>query len=133
MEELEGDGKAGEFKWFFRHYPRADYPESVRAAFALAAAVNQEPQSFWQLFWNLIVATEITDENVVGLAEAAGLDVEEFGADYGSEAGKAIINRDIDLAEEIGFSGTPGIVLCGQPVEPDADAIIDNLDHLIHD
>ncbi len=133
MEELEGDGKTGEFKWFFRHYPRADYPESVRAAYALAAAMNQELDSFWQLFWNLIVATEITDENVVDLADAAGLDVDEFVADYGGEAGTATINRDIDLAEEIGFGGTPGVVLCGKRVEPDADAIIANLEHLIYD
>ncbi len=133
VERLEADGKAGELKWMFRHFVRPGYPQSTRIALALAAAHMQGNDAFWKLFWLLFAASEITDEYVLLYAEVAELDMEQFEIDYESDDARAVVARDDDLAREIGFGGTPGVVLCGKQVTPDPDDFIGNLEYLIYD
>jgi len=43
------------------------------------------------------------------------------------------IARDEAIAGELGFTGTPGMLLCGIPVSPEPDDIKKNIDMLLSD
>ncbi len=130
-DRLEEEGKGSKLKWLYRHYVRGGYPQSQNAAYALTAAHRQGDEAFRQILWPLFFAENLTSDRVLTCAAEAGLDLERFQADLSDKEVKEIIQRDQGLAMEIGFAGTPGVVLCGVQVEPDPDAIIKNLKHLI--
>ena len=50
------------------------------------------------------------------VAEEIDLDWDRFLADYGSDEVAAIVARDQQLAQQIGFTGTPAFIVNGVPV-----------------
>ncbi|MCP4599278.1 MAG: thioredoxin domain-containing protein, partial [Proteobacteria bacterium] len=118
-DRLESDGRSGEFKWHYRHYLRPGYVRSEDIAHALSAAYRQGNDAFWQMLWLLFVDDDLTSDKILRHAETADLDLEQFQADLISEEVEEEVLRDNSLAKEIGFPGTPGVVLCGVRVESD--------------
>ncbi len=45
------------------------------------------------------------------IAQSAGLDIERLQADMESPHGKAMIDKNLALAEALGIRGTPGMVV----------------------
>lgn len=70
---------------------------------------------------------------VEGVADEIDLDWEQFLDDYGSERVTTIVDRDTGLARQLGFSGTPAMVVNGVPLGGyrSADALGEFLDAVL--
>ncbi len=99
-----------------------DFPyqgqESVNAA--LAARAANEQGAFWEyntlLFENQQSSNSggFSDENLVRLAEEAGLDTRQFERDLRSEASQSAVAADFEEGQSNGLSGTPTFIVNGQ-------------------
>lgn len=57
-----------------------------------------------------------TDENLEDLAKKAGLDVAKAKKDKDDPSVDAMIEKNINKAQELGFTGTPGFIIGNNPV-----------------
>lgn len=135
LERLEGDGRADAFQIRFHHFPLAAiHPRAQAASLAAAAAHRQGDAAFWAIFPLLLrpSSADLSDEDLAGYAEAAGLDPERFAADFGSDAVAQTVAGDLELALALGLPGTPAVLLCGIEVDADPGALVENLEYLIY-
>jgi protein-disulfide isomerase len=77
------------------------------ARMALAAAMQGRYAAFHEALFNL---SPTTPEAIAEAARIAGLDMERARADAGSEAVELELRRNMALASQIGFTGTPSWV-----------------------
>lgn len=114
---------AGEVTFVARYFPLPGHFNAERAAWAVESAARQgkfeqmyrkmyETQSTWG------EAQEPHDKLFRGFAEDIGLDMSQFDTDYGSDAVKARVQRDIDDGIELGVRGTPTFYVDGELFEP---------------
>lgn len=114
MERYVEDGSL-RIEW--RDFPYQGQ-ESVNAALAARAAQSQG--AFWEynalLFENQSSSNSggFSDENLVRLAEEAGLDTRQFERDLRSEASQAAVAADFEEGQSSGISGTPTFIINGQ-------------------
>lgn len=95
-----------------------DFPalgqESVNAA--LAARAAQAQGKFWEyhdlLFQNQ--AAGFSDDQLVSLADQAGLNVQKFETDFKSGKFEDEVSRDFEQGQNAGVSGTPAFDINGQ-------------------
>lgn len=104
----------------FKHFPldktcnpimkRDLHPNACEAAYAAVAAHKQG--RFWP-FHNKLFETDLYEDanTFTSLAEASGLDVQRFEADYLSEATKEKVLADIELAVRLAVDSTPTLFL----------------------
>lgn len=122
------------FEW--RDFPYLG-EESRRAAVAARAA--QEQDKFWE-YHDLLYQNQgaensgaFSDENLIGFAREAGLDVERFEESFTSGRYQPLVDRVFREAQDAGIQGTPsfninGRVLVGaQPLETFEQAIEEEL------
>jgi protein-disulfide isomerase len=95
-------------------------PESTTAAHAGRAAALQG--EFWA-FHDAMYADQqppnsgrLTEDHLVGVAEAIGLDPERFRKDMESPAVAKAVSRDFQEGQSIGVTGTPAFLVNGQPI-----------------
>jgi protein-disulfide isomerase len=55
--------------------------------------------------------SEITDEVVLAVAKASGLDMKKLQGDVQSPEIDTIIQRNYQIADALGIDGTPGIII----------------------
>lgn len=99
-----------------------DFPyqgqESVNAA--LAARAAQEQGKFWEyhdlLYENQSSANSggFSDENLMGLARDAGLDVKKFQKSFQSGKFQEAVQSDFEEGQQRGISGTPAFFVNGR-------------------
>ncbi len=125
LKEQYGDDLAIVFK----HRPLDFQANSGPAALASIAAQNQG--KFWEYHDKVFTnQREITPENLTKWAQELGLDMAKFAADSASDATKARLKQDTDLADRLVAQGTPHFFVNGyrlrgaQPIEA-FKAIID--------
>ncbi|MBI5884531.1 DsbA family protein [archaeon] len=107
----------GKILLVFRHYPLDIHAGALPAAVASECAADQN--RFWdyhgQLFGNQQEWTVIGSSALVGYADRIGLDVNAFKSCFENDipAKKALIQKDIDLANKFGVSyvGTPAFLI----------------------
>lgn len=95
--------------------------ESFRASYGARAAAQQD--AFWA-FHDVLFDEQspkpnsghITDEYLIGVASELGLDVEQFEADYRSDAVNDAVGDDRDSGVRAGVNGTPAFFVNGTPV-----------------
>ena len=103
-----------------RNFPLPRHKNAEPSARAVEAAAEQdkleamaakifEHQKDWKSESNV-------DELFTGYAEELGLDVEQFKADYSSDAVKERVARDLQDAKELEVPGTPTLYLNGTAV-----------------
>ncbi|MCZ6672063.1 MAG: thioredoxin domain-containing protein [Verrucomicrobia bacterium] len=104
----------------FKHFPldktcnpimkRDLHPNACEAAYAAVAAHKQG--RFWP-FHNKLFETDLYEDanTFTSLAEASGLDVQRFEADYLAEATKEKVLADIELAVRLAVDSTPTLFL----------------------
>ncbi|HEY9672709.1 MAG TPA: thioredoxin domain-containing protein [Waterburya sp.] len=89
------------------------HPEAMSSAKAAWAANKQG--KFWQfhdaLFEN---QNKLGEPLYIATAKALNLDLKRFDQDRNSEAATAAIQKDMDMAEQIGVTGTPFLVMNGE-------------------
>jgi len=134
LDRLTADGRRDELVMRFHHFPLTSIHErAYAAALAAAAAHYQGDDAFWRLFPMLLKgAAELTDAYIAAYAMAADLDLTRFTADLESADTAAVVARDLALADSLDLAGTPSVLLCGIPVSPDPDDVVDNLEYLIY-
>ncbi|MGQ9838508.1 MAG: DsbA family protein [Cyanobacteriota bacterium] len=97
----------------YKHLPLTSiHPEAMSAARAAWAAQRQG--KFWEFHDELFAnQSQLGDEFYIATAERLGLNVEKFNRDRYSRAAERSIQRDIDMASQLGITGTPHFSLNG--------------------
>jgi protein-disulfide isomerase len=122
--------KDGTLRIEWRDFPYRGQ-ESVNAAVAARAA--QAQGRFWE-YHDLLYDSQFSgysDENLIALAERAGLDTQQFERDYESARYEPLVRADFRRGLNAGVNGTPtffvnGKMLAGlQPVGVFENAIED--------
>jgi protein-disulfide isomerase len=95
----------------YKEFPILGSASILAARIALAA----RKQGKYSVFHARMMATEgeaeITDQVVLGVAKASGLDLEKLRTDIQAPEVDAIIQRNYKVADELGIDGTPGIIV----------------------
>ncbi|WP_341705475.1 DsbA family protein [Ferrovibrio sp.] len=91
-------------------------PESVTAARAAVAALEQEKGAKYFAFHNAMMAFrgQLGEEAVLRMAKEAGLDVAKLKVAMQSPKTEAVLRANLSLADRLGIQGTPGFVIGDQ-------------------
>jgi Na+/H+ antiporter NhaA len=101
------DRLGDELRYVFRHLPLADVHAHAELAAHAAEAAGAQGR-FWEMHDELFAhQDELELEDVLGYAEAIGLDVERFARDLGDEGLARHVREDVASAEASGARGTP--------------------------
>ncbi len=97
----------------FKEYPLNIHTNAEAAARAALAANLQG--KFWPMHDLLFKNQEKLDaQSIDAYAKEAGLDLTKFRADFGSEAVKAAVAKDLDQGKKLDIQGTPSIFVNGR-------------------
>ncbi|TVR07087.1 MAG: disulfide bond formation protein DsbA [Phormidium sp. GEM2.Bin31] len=98
----------------FKHLPLVSInPQSLPAARASWAA--QQQGQFWEYHQALFENQERLGESLyLEIAEDLNLDLEQFERDRESEAAIAAVQTDLELADQLGLTGTPTFFINGE-------------------
>ena len=108
------DKHGGQVTLVYKHLPLSQiHPEAVPSAKASWAA--QQQGKFWEYQDALFAQQEQLGEDLyVEIAQDLNLDLEQFNRDRQSAAAQAAIQKDLELAQALGLSGTPFFVMNGE-------------------
>lgn len=103
-------------KLVFKHLPLSFHKNAEPAARATLAAHKQG--KFWEMH-DIFFKNQrgLNEEFYISTAKELGLDLEKFKKDYASEEIKKAVEADMELAKELGISGTPGFAVNGVMVK----------------
>ncbi|WP_116083906.1 DsbA family protein [Tropicimonas sp. IMCC34011] len=92
---------------------------SEGSVFAARAALAAREQGLYEAFHNALMtmAGRAEEPTVMRVAEEVGLDTDQLRADMDAPEVDAHIQQSLDLAQSIGFSGTPSFVI-GEEMAP---------------
>lgn len=99
------------FSFIYKHYPLTQiHSEAMSAATASWAA--QQQNKFWQFHDYLFTHQEQLGESLyTQAAKDLGLNLIQFDRDRKSQSAIDAVNKDMELAERLGISGTPFFVM----------------------
>ena len=108
------DKHGDEVTLVYKHFPLFTiHPQALPAAKASWAA--QQPGKFWDYYDALFEQQDNLGEDFyIELAEDLDLDMEQFERDRNSRNADLAIEKDMELAQEIGIQGTPLFIFNGQ-------------------
>ncbi len=121
-ELIEQEAYEGKVRLVYKHFPLPFHRQAESAARAAMAAGEQG--AFWQMHDRLFDnQTEFRGKDAAGMkqmtaeyARELGLDVDRFRRDFERDEYAEILERDVDLGQEIGVRGTPHILINGEPM-----------------
>jgi protein-disulfide isomerase len=101
------------------------HPEAMSSAKAAWAAGQQG--KFWE-FHNALFENQqkLGEPLYVATAKALNLDLKRFDQDRNSQAASAAIQKDVEMAEKLGVTGTPFVVMNDQVISGGVQ--LDNLE-----
>ena len=98
----------------YKHFPLTQIHPYAQSA-AEAAWAAQQQGKFWPYHDALFEQQKQLGEDLyIAIAQSLNLDLEQFNSDRHSPEAKAAINRDLELAEQVGIRVTPFFALKGQ-------------------
>jgi protein-disulfide isomerase len=98
----------------YKHLPLTSIHEQALPA-AKASWAAQQQGKFWQYHDALFERQQQLDEAVYPeIAKTLGLDIAKFNRDRASQAAQTAIEKDLQLADQLGISGTPFFAMNGQ-------------------
>lgn len=111
----------------FRHFPIINIHPNAFAASRAAEAAGKQGKFFemhdklfeTQNSWGQVATNQ--QSLFESYAEELGLNMEQFKADYISQAVADRINRDVSSAKQFNISGTPTFILNGEKIENPGD------------
>jgi protein-disulfide isomerase len=107
-EEFKNDIKVA-----YRHFPLPQHTKARPAAYASMAAAEQG--KFWEYEEKLFENQDGLDEiNLLGYAQAFGLDMDKFKQDMASQKIKDYVNQDYQAGTKYGVEATPTFYLNGK-------------------
>ncbi len=100
----------------YKHLPLSEmHPDAADAALASWAA--QQQGKFWEFHDAMFSAPDKLGEGFyTATAKSLGLDLARFDKDRASDAAKAAIQRDVDLAGTLNIQATPQFLLNARPI-----------------
>lgn len=133
LDDLEEAGREEELTVRFRHFPLFEiHSRAWAAAVASEAALAQGEDAFWAMFPHLLAGgDDLSEEHILYYAEMEGLDMDRFAGDLAGAEAQERVARDRALAENLGFRGTPGVLICGVPVDGYHDEVAANLRYIL--
>jgi protein-disulfide isomerase len=93
----------------YKDYPILGETSELASRAALASKVQGKHLAFHEAL--LASEEELTQETIVVLATAVGLDTDKLHRDMESPSIQTIIERNRTLARELGINGTPGFII----------------------
>ena len=106
----------------YKDYPILGEASELASRAALASKVQGKHLAFHEAL--LASEEELTQETILALATAVGLDTEKLHRDMESPSIQTTIERNRTLAKELGINGTPGFIV-GTELVPGALALKD--------
>ena len=102
-----------QIRWIYKHYPLKIHANARNAAAASMAAQNQG--KFWEFYTAIATYnTRLSDDSYLLVAKELELDVGKFRTEMILDANKAArIDREIELGNKIGVTGTPSFFANG--------------------
>ncbi len=101
-----------EVRVVYRQRPLAIHPQARDASRAALAAHKQG--KFWEMHEKLFLRQSKTLDEFKALATELGLDIDQFVADYESEAVGLQVAEDMKVADQFGVTGTPAFFINGR-------------------
>ncbi|VXD12462.1 DSBA oxidoreductase [Planktothrix serta PCC 8927] len=98
----------------YKHFPLTQiHPQALNAAKASWAA--QQQGKFWE-YQNALFTqqNQLGEELYIAIAQQLNLDLDKFNRDRQGKEAQAAIQKDIQLAESLGISGTPFFIMNGE-------------------
>ena len=98
----------------YKHFPLTSiHPQALPAAKAAWAA--QQQGKFWEYYSALFEGQKQLGEPFYGaIAQKLNLKVDKFNSDRNSPAAEAAIQKDVQLAQQLGIEGTPFFIMNGK-------------------
>lgn len=116
----------------YKHLPLTQiHPQAMPAAKAAWAAGQQG--KFWEFHDALFTQQDkLSEQFYINTAKALNLDLKRFDQDRNSNAATAAIQKDVEMAQQLGVGGTPFLVMNGVPVSgaaelPELEALLANV------
>ncbi|MCU0550104.1 MAG: DsbA family protein [Leptolyngbya sp. Prado105] len=98
----------------YKHLPLTSIHDQALPASKAAWAAQQQGK-FWQYHDALFAQQKQLSEAIYPeIAKTVGLDLAKFNRDRASQAAQTAIDKDLQLAEQLGISGTPFFAMNGQ-------------------
>jgi protein-disulfide isomerase len=112
--------------WVYKHLPLTQiHPEAMPSAKAAWAAGQQG--KFWEFHDALFENQQKLGEPLyVATAQALNLDLKRFDQDRNGQAASAAIQKDVEMAEKLGVTGTPFVIMNDQVISSGVE--LDNLE-----
>ncbi len=112
-QEALGD----DLRFVFRNFPLAEaHPHATAAAQAAEAAAKQG--KFWEMHDMLYENQQaLSSSDLMTYAKEAGLDMEQFKKDIGSDAVSDKVDADFESGVRSGVNGTPSFFVNGEKYE----------------
>jgi len=103
----------GKVKLIFKQFPLSMHSQAATSAAAALAAHQQG--KFWEMHNALFAHRDkLSKQTILEQAQAVGLDMKRFQADWDSPAMKAAVDRDQKDGDKIGVEATPTVFIDGQ-------------------
>jgi len=100
-------------KVVFKHFPLSMHQYAQKAAAAAIAAGKQG--KFWEMHDQLFANyNRLTDAKVEEIAGGLQLDMEQFRKDWQDPQNRQIIQRDLQLGQQVQVRGTPTVYINGR-------------------
>lgn len=98
----------------YKHFPLSSiHPQALPAAKAAWAA--QQQGKFWEYYGALFEGQKQLGEPLYGsIAQKLNLKLDKFNSDRNSPAAEAAIQKDVQLAQQLGIEGTPFFIMNGK-------------------
>ncbi|MBX7083070.1 MAG: thioredoxin domain-containing protein [Nannocystaceae bacterium] len=105
----------GRAKLVFKYFPLQGPGHERSRHAALAAEAAHEQGKFWEMHDQIFEHFgELEDDDIMGYAQAIGLDVARFKASYEGKKGEARIDADRKDGEQLEIGGTPAVFVNGR-------------------
>lgn len=107
----------GSIRFIYKEWP----VRGALAEYASQAAIAARLQGKYIQYHDALYAAQgqLSEERVINIAKQQGLDITRLKKDMDSPQTKAIINRNRQLGQELGFNGTPTFIV-GREIIPGA-------------
>jgi protein-disulfide isomerase len=104
-------------KLVFKNFPLERIHKFAKNAAIAALAANQQGK-FWEFHAELFKSyNQLSDAKFDEIAQALGLDMEQFKQDMQNPALAAMVERDLKDGVEAGVRGTPSIFINGRMLQ----------------
>jgi len=100
-------------RFVFKHLPLSMHAKA-RAAHQASEAAHRQGK-FWEMHDRIFAnPKDLSEETYLRYATEIGLDIEKYKSDFSSTSVRKTVDDDLEMARELGVSGTPSFFVNGR-------------------